>query len=279
MNRLLATQLGNNAASREHWDGFRSHRERVMGLLGGAAGDGGRLCILGAGNCNDLDLAQVAALYREVHLVDLDAEALEYGIRQPGVADHVRIQRHGGVDLSGMLDTMAQWSRIVSIGDDDVLDCRRRPVEKAAALLPRPFDVVASVCVLSQIILSACQSLGNRHPRYPEVLIALRAGHVDLMLELLRRGGTGLFITDFVSSETLPGLAAMAEEDLPGLLPRLSETSNFFDGLNPFNLDVLFRTSPPLSPRIGAIQDYPPWRWRLGPRTYLVWALRFQRLQ
>ena len=35
-----------------------------------------RLCILGAGNTNDLDLAALLSTHREVHLVDIDSESL-----------------------------------------------------------------------------------------------------------------------------------------------------------------------------------------------------------
>ena len=59
-----------NAESFDQWAGFADHRRRVSGLL--ATGPG-RLCVLGAGNANDLDLATLLEVHREVHLVDLDA--------------------------------------------------------------------------------------------------------------------------------------------------------------------------------------------------------------
>jgi len=57
------------------YEGHRAHLTDV--LLGSARGDGGRLCLLGAGRCNDVDLEKLAATFAEIHLVDIDAKALD----------------------------------------------------------------------------------------------------------------------------------------------------------------------------------------------------------
>ena len=88
MNDIKGRQSGFNAESRDQWDAFSGHREKVSAILGaGADPCPGRLCVLGAGNCNDLDLAALLRAHREVHLVDLDAEALAQGVERQGVAD------------------------------------------------------------------------------------------------------------------------------------------------------------------------------------------------
>ena len=111
MNDPRARQAGFNAASRGQWAGFAEHREKVTTLLQtGGDPERTRLCILGAGNCNDLDLPALLATHREVHLVDLDAEALRDGVARQDLADHPSLHQHGGVDLSGMLDAIAAWS-------------------------------------------------------------------------------------------------------------------------------------------------------------------------
>ena len=56
-----------------------------MSLLLRLGGDGSRrLCVLGAGNCNDLDLVRLARSFAQVHLVDLDS---------PLPAIHLHLQR------------------------------------------------------------------------------------------------------------------------------------------------------------------------------------------
>lgn len=269
MNPLAAKQLDNNAQSRLRWDLFHGHRARVTELLRGAAG--GRLCVLGAGNGNDLNLPTLLASFGEVHLVDLDAGALEYGAAHQDVADRPTLVRHGNVDVTGVLPVLSGGTPAAVIHDADLLACIEQPL-RAAAPLPGPFDVVASVGLLSQLLLSLTHSVGRDHPRYLELVFAIRAGHLNLLLHLLRPGGTGFLITDFVSSETVPNLAALGAQ----ALPHLARTQNFFDGLNPYILEALFRTAPMLAPRVADVTTFAPWPWEFGPRTYLVWAVRFR---
>src|SRR5690348_15383718 len=70
-------QIAFNAETRDHWDAFAGHRAKVTGLLtsGGLPG-ASRLCVLGAGNCNDVDLAALLRAHREVHLVDVRLPAI-----------------------------------------------------------------------------------------------------------------------------------------------------------------------------------------------------------
>ncbi len=268
MNPLAAAQAEGNAESRERWDLFGGHREHVTELLCDAGR--GRLCVLGAGNCNDLDLPKLLASFREVHLVDPDAAALEQGVARQGVAGQPALRLHGGIDVSGMFDVMGGWSAVTPVQDTDLLACVRRPAERVAPALPGPFDVVASVCLLSQLLSAIGSTITREHARYPELLFAVRGGHLNLLLHLLRPGGTGFLVTDVVSSETLPDLAGAD-------LTALAATGNFFDGLNPVVLESLFRTAPALAGGLVEVTTFPAWRWEFGPRAYLVWAVRFRK--
>src|SRR5512145_3246665 len=82
---------------------FGGHRLAQMRLLLGAAPKGGRVCVLGAGNCNDLDLPELAEHFAEVHLVDIDEVALRTAVRGQSSEVKARIRPHV-VDLSGILD-------------------------------------------------------------------------------------------------------------------------------------------------------------------------------
>lgn len=270
MNALAARQIENNAQSRPRWELFHGQRAHVTGLLRDAAG--GRLCILGAGNCNDLALPTLLAEFGEVHLVDLDPAALAYGVARQRVADRPTLVCHGDVDVTSVLPVLSGWTPATVIYDTDLRACIEQPLQ-GATVLPGPFDGVASVCLLSQLLLSLTQSVGRNHPRYLELVLALRAGHLNLLLHLLRPGGTGFLITDIVSSDTVPNLATLDEQ----ALPQLAQTQNFFDGLNPYILEALFRTAPVLAPRVADVKTFVPWPWEFGPRTYLVWAVRFTK--
>src|SRR5690606_31235846 len=76
---LRDAQVVANCSSLPHFDAFRGHRERLTAMLASATTPWREetLCILGAGNCYDIDLQALLRAYASVHLVDLDAQAVE----------------------------------------------------------------------------------------------------------------------------------------------------------------------------------------------------------
>jgi hypothetical protein len=276
MNPLIRQQIDNNVACRDRWDLFRAHRDRVTGLLCGAA-PAGRLCVLGAGNANDLDLAGLLGTYREVHLVDLDADAMALGVARQGLARNPAIHLHGDVDLTGVIGRMTAWSANGDLSDEELAACAGRPLSHVRPLLPGPFDVAASTCLLSQIVNCAVRTVGDRHPQFLAALQALRVGHLRLLVDLVAPGGAGLLMTDIVSSDTAPSLASVPDAHLPAVVARLVAERNFFHGVNPAVLVSLFRDDPFLASQAVAVEGLRPWLWDFGPRTYLVCALRFRK--
>jgi hypothetical protein len=278
MNPLTRLQLEHNRESAAGWEAFAAHREKVTDLLaGGSAPEPSRLCVLGAGNCNDLDLPALLRPHREVHLVDLDAEALARGVARQGLADSPAVHRHGGMDVTGVLDALAGWAPPAAISPADLAACALEPLRRVAPALPGPFDVVASTCLLSQLILAVVHAVGERHPRFLELLQAVRAGHLRLLANLIAPGGAGVLITDVVSSDTFPALGSVAEETFPGVLAQLIRERNFFHGVNPSVLVSLFRTDPVLAREVAGLEPLRPWRWDLGPRLYAVCALKLRK--
>src|SRR5688500_17156136 len=89
-NNLLDEQRHRNLDSRGQWEAFSAHRKRVTTLLLEAAHgrDQPSLCLLGAGNCNDVDLNQLMTAYARIHLVDCDTESLKAGAERQGLAGH-----------------------------------------------------------------------------------------------------------------------------------------------------------------------------------------------
>jgi hypothetical protein len=270
--------IRDNAASRDSWEVFRSHRTRVTELLKGAAGSrDSRLCVLGAGNCNDLDLGSLLEVYREIHLVDLDAEALAGGVGRQGYKDGPAVRIHGGVDVTAMLETLAGWSPATSVRDEDLNALVQGPVRSLAAAPPDPFETVASTCLLSQLIASVVRALGEGHPRFLEAIQAVRTGHLRLLSHLVAPGGSGLLLSDLVSSETFPSLGSVPDESLSPVLAHLIHQGNFFHGLNPAVLASFFRTDPVVAPQVAELELVRPWLWDLGPRLYAVYALKFRK--
>src|SRR4029077_10811702 len=116
VNPLVRVQIENNVTTARAWGSFAAHRKRVTGLLQ-ARSAASRLCVLGAGNCNDLDVRELLASHAEIHLVDLDADALSRGIARQNVDAHRSIHTHAPFDLSGRLEAIASWRPSAPVAD------------------------------------------------------------------------------------------------------------------------------------------------------------------
>lgn len=268
-----------NRSTRTHWLHFAPHRARVQELIltGRPPGRAGRFCALGAGNCNDLELARLLDAFDEVHLVDIDPAALSAGAERQGVAGAAGLHAHAPVDLTGIADVVSGWKDAAPSTADVTV-----AVEQSNAA-PTPdlggaFDVVLSSCVLSQIVGYATDALGGRHPACADLVRAIRGRHLRLMVDLLAPGGAGLLVCDLVSSESVDELPRVPEHELPGLLRKLARDGKFFSGLYPHALENVFESDPRIAPRVRDVRLLTPWLWRLGPlRSFFVYGLRFRR--
>jgi hypothetical protein len=261
----LDEQVRRNLSTAGSFADFAGHRSHVMKLLAAAARDADvqnsvprasscqALTILGAGNCNDVDLPALLALFQHVYLVDCDPDALSRGIAAQGLAGEARITPVAPIDL---LATNVQPTIAGLVAGD------HRPA------------VVASLCVVSQLVDSAL-ALKDEHNRdVPEVVVRQ---HLKLMADLLPEGGLGLLVTDFASSTTAPELLTTAESQLPVVAFKLLSAGNFFRGLHPGLIHRLLTTDPDFRNRIDSENPTPPWNWTVGNRVYAVSAIRMRR--
>ena len=120
--------------------------------------------------------------------------------------------------------------------------------------------------------------MSENHPRFLELVQLVRRRHLEMLAELVAPGGAGLLITDLVSSDSAPQILTEQEVALPALVAQLIHQQNFFTGLNPAVLLQLLATEPRLKEKVREIEAIYPWRWKLGPRTYAVYAIRFRRI-
>jgi hypothetical protein len=277
MDRLGGRQVAFNAASRGQWEAFTEHRRRLTDvLIRGSTAGGSRICVLGAGNANDLDLPALLQAHAEVHLVDIDAEALDLGAARQDVAGHPRLRLHGGVDVTAALGVLSGWTPMSALGPADFHALAAWPASRVASTLPGEFDRVASTCLLSQILETAAHSLGRGHRQLAEVESALLAGHLRLMARLASHGGDATLVAEVVSSDTLARLPEMSADELAELPPRLRREGNHFRGVHPQQLLAALRADPSAGPLVATAGSLAPWRWRLHGRTYLVGALSFR---
>lgn len=272
----MRSQTNANQSTREHWAWFASHRAEIQKLvlpeIGTAAAP--RLCVLGAGNCNDIDLKLLAGAFAEIHLVDIDQAALEGAVRRQGTD---RAHLHGGVDLTGIADVFPQWEKRPPTAAE-VEAAARRAKESVLPDVGGPFDVVLSPCLLSQLVGYASDVLGRSHPRRRELLVALRTRHLRTIVDLIASGGTGVIVCDVASSTGHPQLRGARREKLPEILDQLTYTDRGFDGISPVAMRTALQSDPLIAPLLRPVQQIAPWLWHLGPkRTFLIYALRLRR--
>ena len=277
-NRLIARQIRRNADSRDHWDLACLHRHKVTQLItDGVTSRDARLCILGAGNCNDVDLPGLAQHFAEIHLVDLDAQSLQAAIVKQSMGKDSSIQLHGDCDLTGVLNALANWSIDTSPAETEFQRVFEQASSFAGPRIPGPFDVVASVCLLSQLTEAVTVALDENHPRFHELLQSIRHRHLRLLVEMTKPGGIGIMVMDFVSSDSAPQLSNVAEDQLPFVLSKMIDDRNFFHGLNPAVVASLFQNDPRIAPLVETLDMPKPWLWDFGVRHYAVTSFKFRR--
>ena len=265
-----------NRQTAANWSAFSEHRTRVTDLILASCGAAvGRLAILGAGNCNDVDLRALLPVVGSLDLFDVDGEAVRRGVERQQFEGCDRIHIHAGVDVTGAAHCLEPWGS-------------RSPSEKELATylsrlglvpaLPRAgaCDVVVSSCLLSALISTIVDALGPEHPKTLDLVTRVRDQHIRVLAMQLAAGGRALLISDLVSSDTCPALFDAADETLPTLMNDVLATRNFFTGTNP--IAVAHRLHTLLAHGVQDVRALGPWRWRISnARAYLVYALAFTR--
>jgi hypothetical protein len=269
IGRLAERQAALNRSVAANWDLFAEHRERVTALVCGAAPPPPAVaCILGAGNCNDLDLPRLQASFAEVHLVDIDRDAVADGVRRQ-LGERTTLRIHAA-DVTGIADRLDRWTAI----EPDQAEIDRCIVATGAephvGIDPESCHVVLSAGILSQVAGTAVRILGPDHPRAVEIALAIRDAHLSLVVDLLGPGGTGIVVTDVASTESSHALRSRADAS-PALLDDVLR-EGALPGTDPLGIE---RSLAELG--TTDLGRHGPWLWRLTPsRTQLVWAASFR---
>lgn len=265
-NFMIERERRRNSTTRLNFDSYAPHRAHQMALVSGWSGE--RLAVLGAGNCNDLDLARLARSFRELHLFDIDAQALAGAYERQSR----RVQRACFLherDLTGVASLLERWRSQAPEPTTALTDgwARLAPLVGEAG----HFDVVLSTCLLSQVAINLRDFFGII-PTLNTALMAAITGHIVLAKTLTRPGGTLLVTSDCITNR-FPIHQEAAVRGAMGALFHLSKQGAAFPGTDPRLIHDLLceaRFSPPELRRA--------WIWDLGPQSYLVYGVATTRL-
>lgn len=275
---VVEEQLAANTDGTRFRASFEGHRKKVTALLAERARTpDARLCLLGAGNANDVDLGALLERYAEVHLVDLDPEALGRAAATVSEQHAAKLVRHAPVDVSGVLDRLERWGAM-KLTPEELMDHPRATAKALLDATGGPFDVVASTCILTQIQRAPVAVLGDAHRLFEAVRHTLTVTHLRVLHALARPGGTALLVTD-VSADRI---AALPEDDgttdLVPLVSRLVQERNVFQVANPELIHAVVNDDPVLSKELRASAVLDAWFWLNGPNNrFLVYALELAR--
>lgn len=272
-----ARQAELNRSVAGSWEAFAPHRRRVTELIRSIAPNDGVLCLLGAGNCNDLDLARLLDASGEIHLVDVDTEAMARGVERQGLDGSTALHLHPH-DVTGVMERLAAWSVGAAPTNAEIDECVfELATTPWIGVEPRSVHVAISAGVISQLTGIAVRVLGVDHPRSLEVALAIRDAHLRLVASLARPGGWGLLVTDLASSETVKDLEHAPAEALPGVMDEVVQSGEVHAGTDPLGIEAALREDRRVDTGIQSIVRHPPWLWRLGPdKVQLTYGISFR---
>jgi hypothetical protein len=276
---LIEEQREANESTRSLGRAYREHRAQTTRLaLESAKPDGsGTICVLGAGNCLDLDLPCLAERYSAVHLVDLDAAALNAAIASQAPSVRDRLVPHTPVDLSGLLGKLERWARRETT-EAELLSHHRETADALSSQLGA-HDVVVSASCITQMQLSVLHALGDQHQLFDAARHVLAVTHLHTLHALTKPGGRALLITDVLSSEKYAALSElpMDASALP-VLRQLMAAEQMIYIARPGLFHLLHQEDPGLCKSSRLSAPLAAWLWQNGPDVrFLVYAMALDR--
>lgn len=233
--------------------------------------------MLGAGNCQDLELDRLLARYAEIHLVDLDEEAITRAKDKVPLTARGKLTLHPGIDLSQMLGAFESY-RSLEVAPKDVAEHPNVASRALLGAVGRTFDVVLSSCVLSQMQLALLTELGEAHRLFAALSYTLTLTHLKTLAALCSPGGRAIFATDAATEQMAPLTQLGPDTNWLELLQRLAVSQDLFSSLNPLLLSEMLGDDPVLARDLVVHPITDAWLWHnTEQRIYLVYAMILER--
>ncbi len=277
--RLVEEQREANQSTLAWFAEYAAHREHQTRLVveGVPLASGKRVCVLGAGNAYDLDLAKLAEHFSEIHLVDIDDQALESARARQAPEVAQKLVLHAPVDLGGLFAKLEDWSHM-RVSEAEMIAHPSRVAKELAARLGT-FDVVVSACIITQMQLSVLNALGEEHRLFDAVRHTLALTHLHTLFELTLPGGRALLVTDVLGNQNYHYLERVPPDaNFLKLLTDVIAAERVIYMARPGVFHLLFRQDPTLSKGATLSPPLAAWLWQNGPDVrFLVYAMDLRR--
>lgn len=274
-NRQFSTDT-NLSSNRSAWHNFAKHRDMICTLLTAAADSksadsktvdskGASLCVLGAGSCNDLDLETLCQKFATVTLVDLNGALLRESVKARGFGDHPQVRLIEDVDVTGANQLLSEYAKS---GDQSLLEEIDKKIETFQVKELGRYDVVASTCLLSQLLNHAFESMGQQGSEIPiDLLVRTRRQHLMMLMNHTNSNASAILITDVTSSETLADLRQL-EFQIPDSVWEKIRAGDHLHGMNPIAIEGDIQVLCQQSRTRADVQACRPWVWNATERLY-----------
>ncbi len=263
-------------------DHYRLHRETIAGLPGGLPSQPGQpVCVLGSGGCRDLDLPGLAKRFRTVDLLDLDIglTAQAVGALDETVRSRCRVIE---AEVTGAITAFENYRSSPSREGLDKIASKlaqttgeifgrwhqNETTVSNIRIAPGSYDVVLSTCLLSQLMLYACKSVGHDEAIIATIAPLVRTSHLELLLGLVRTGGNAVLVTDVTSSDALPEIAKSGANPTQLMTEHVVNGNNHFHGMKPQLIADALKTSPTLVRNVAGSQFSRARIWNADNRDY-----------
>lgn len=277
-----------NADTRDKYEVYKHHRDKSTNLILSLQ-KGGKILIIGAGNCNDVDLVTFTQNFSEVHLLDIDEEALNFGIKhQLGSQTH-NVSLHI-TDVTQIADSYNKLLKnpFHSTANRNINALRNLSFPSVPSL-KEAFNIVVSQCIISQIVEPAVRLWTKEKDLKKAKLFKTLAGelvvaHLKEMAAYLSKGSTGVVITDVVSSEAVGNFSEHTIQDI--LYNCYYNSTSLIYGKNLFGTNIvnIFHSykkdlSTIIQLEVANPQNAPAWIWEMSKtKQYIVQGFIFQKL-
>src|SRR5262249_53593744 len=155
---------------------------------------------------------------------------------------------------------------------EELMEHPSKTCDQIASMLPGPFDVVLSSCVLTQLQFAALNVLSDAHPLFAAAREILTLTHLRTLGTLTAPGGRAILATDLVSDLTFPLERLAAEREPRELLRDVVKAAQHIRVADPDWLAWVARTDPVLKRTVRVSAPLDAWLWHNGPeRIFLVY--------